>query len=129
MKFPSLDVRRQKRWKVLLLLGALLISIFFLFFTNYLVRELSEKESLVVKRIAHAFEQLNNPLIENYTEILEVIQSASIPIIVLDEKERIINIKNLDSLKVKDSTYLKNQLWWMNFYNDPIPIQVSENTF
>ncbi|MGZ5245143.1 MAG: ATP-binding protein [Bacteroidia bacterium] len=127
MRFTLPELRHQKRWKVFLLLGAVFISVFFLLFTDYLVDELSKKETAEVKKIAHAFEQINNPDIENYTDILYTIQSATIPIIVVNEQGKITNSKNLDSTSIQDTAgYLMPLLGTMRFYNDPIPI-ISED--
>ncbi len=128
MRFTLPELQHQKRWKIFLLLGAVFISVFFLLFTNYLVEELSKKESAEVKKIASAFEQINNPEIENFTEILYTIQTATIPIIVVNEGGTITNSKNLDSLRVKDTAdYLLPLLSTMRFYNDPIPIKSDDD--
>lgn len=119
----------RKRWKILLMLGAVLISVFFLLFTNYLVEELSRKELQEVAKIADAFEKVDDENVENLTEVLRVIQSATIPIIVADKDENIINSKNLDSSRTSDTAYLKSQLRQMRFYNDPIAIKYDEHSY
>lgn len=125
----KIDFSRRKRWKVLLLLGASIISIFFLLFTNYLVGELSKKELAEVKRIADAYAKVTDPNIEDKGEILQIIQSATIPIIVVDKDENIIVSKNLDPIKARDTDYLKRQLRVMGFYNDPIRIQYTSRDY
>lgn len=118
----------RKRWKILLMTGAVIISVFFLLFTNYLVEELSRKELAEVRKIANAFSQLNTNK-EDYTAELQIIQSATIPIIVVDEHGHIERTKNLDSSLVTDTSYLRSQLRKMRFYNDPIPIQYDEKSY
>jgi K+-sensing histidine kinase KdpD len=115
------------------MLGAVLISVIFLLITNWLVRELSVKEVDEVKKVAHAFELVNTPQ-DNYTDILKTIQNASIPMIVVDQNQRIIRpyklyARNLDSAHMDDSAYLYDELSTMKFYNNPIPIKVEENKY
>ncbi|RYD81954.1 MAG: HAMP domain-containing histidine kinase [Sphingobacteriales bacterium] len=129
MRFTLPELRQQKRWKILLLLGAVLISASFLLFTNYLVHELSLKETQEVKKIGHAYEEINNPDIENFTDILYTIQSATIPIIVVNQSGKITNSKNLDSTRISDTAnYLMPMLRTMRFYNDPIPIKTDDSS-
>ena len=129
MRLNLPELRNQKRWKVLLLLGAVFISVFFLLFTNYLVHELSKKETHELEKIANAFRLLNSD-IENYEEVRKVIAEATIPIIVVDEKGNITNSKNLDSTRIKDTAdYLIPLLKTMRFYNNPIPIKYNDNNY
>jgi signal transduction histidine kinase len=109
------------------MMGAVLLSVFFLLFTNYLVHELSKKELAEVEKIAEAYKHLNDPDQKDYTDILRVIREASIPRIVVGENGNIIYCKNLDSLRSKDTTYLMSELKSMRFYNDPIRIQYGKD--
>jgi two-component sensor histidine kinase len=124
-----LSVSRFKRWKLLLLLAAFLISLFFLMFTNYLVDQLSKKDLAEVTKLVHAFEELNNPNLQDYTEISATIRSATVPIIVTDKDHHIVIFKNIDPNKSKDSDYLYSQLRIMRFYNNPIPIKYGEGQY
>jgi len=132
-----IEFTNTKRWKVLLMMGAVSISIFFLLFTRYLVNELSARELTEVKKIVHAFEQLNDPTIKNYEEIRKTLQSATIPIIVVNEKGRVTNFRNLDSTKIYikgekskiDSSYLNSQYKLMKWFHSPIPIKIDENKY
>jgi two-component system, sporulation sensor kinase D len=129
-----LEITKTKRWKIWLMLGAVAISVFFLLFTNWLVNELSAKEIAEVHKIEHAFEQLNDTKIINVDDNLKIIQAATIPIIIVNEKGKVINFKNLDTSRVypngnkkaADSSYLKSQLRIMKFFNNPIPIKIDE---
>jgi len=132
-----IEFTNTKRWKILLMMGAVSISIFFLLFTRYLVNELSARELTEVNKIVHAFEQLNDPNIKNYEDIRKTLQSATIPLIVLNEKGQVTNFRNLDSTKLYinkskgliDSSYINGQLWWMKLFHNPIPIKIEENKF
>src|ERR1039457_1809042 len=95
-----IEITKTKRWKIWLMLGAVAISVFFLLFTRYLVGELSSKELTEVHKIVKAFEDLNDPNIKNYEEIRKTLQSATIPIIVVNRKGQVTNFRNLDSSKV-----------------------------
>ncbi len=132
-----IDFENTKRWKVWLMLGAVAISLFFLLFTRYLVNELSSKELMEVHKIVHAFEQLNDPNIKNFEDIRRTLQSATIPIIVENEKGKITNFRNLDSTRLYlkgdktqiDSSYLNWELRIMKFINDPIRIKIEEGKY
>lgn len=126
MKFPlentimSINVSKNRKWTILLLIGAVLIGVFFLVYTNYLVNDLSKDEVEKVKRVAEAYQQLQNPLTD-YTKPLQVIQSTTIPIIVADKNDSITVYKNLDTNKIKqDPTYLKRLIKKWRFYNKGI---------
>lgn len=119
---------QSKYWRTILLGMALLLSGVFLFFSNYLVTELSRSELQEVKTIANAFQMINQPM-EDYSEVLSTIHNAKIPLIVVNEKNKIYSVKNLDSTRYGDTLYLRNQLRMMKFYNDPIRIRVSKGVF
>jgi len=132
-----IEFTNTKRWKIWLMLGAVAISVFFLLFTRYLVKELSAKELTEVHKIVHAFEQLNDPNLKNYEDIRQTLQAATIPIIVTNEKGKITNFRNLDSTRLYrkgnkheiDSSYLNWQLRIMKFINAPIPIKIEEGKY
>jgi len=119
---------KTRTWKLMLLIAAVCIGIFSLWFTNHLVDQLNEKESKEVGRIAKAFEDINKPL-EDYSQVLTTIKEATIPIIVVNERGVIDYVNNLDSNKVSDTVWLRNNIRWMKFYNDPIPIKISEKVY
>lgn len=132
-----IEFSTPQRWKILLMMGAVSISIFFLLFTRYLVNELSARELTEVHKIVHAFEQLNDPNIKNYEDIRKTLQSATIPIIVVNDKGQVTNFRNLDSTRLYinnnkneiDSVFLKRQLWLMKLFHSPIPVKIEENKF
>jgi two-component sensor histidine kinase len=116
----SFKVSKKKRWLALLLTGAVLISIFFLAFTNYMVSELSRDEVDKVKQVAEAYYQMQNPL-NDLTKPLQIIQSTTIPIIVANNTDSITAYKNVDETKIlKDPFYLKKLIHRWKFFNKGI---------
>lgn len=114
-----------KKWKLVLYGSGILISAAFLIFTNYLVSDLSKEQTNKVKAIAKAFQDASNPTIEDKGEILHIIQSDTVtPIIVTDEKFHVMRLKNIDTSKAHDSSYLYDELTSMKYYHEPIPIKM-----
>lgn len=119
----KLNFSQKRRWKVLLFIGASLISVFFLVFTNFLVRELSKKEVADVEKIADAYHRLNTSP-EDASEILGIIQQTTIPILVVDKDSNLVLSKNVDTSLLNNAVSLKTELRKMAFYNDPIKILI-----
>jgi two-component sensor histidine kinase len=121
-------IRGNKFSDSLLLIGAFLISIFFLVFTNYLVSELSKTEIAKVEQLAKAYESLSLDNLSDYSPVLQTIkENKNIPIIITDEKGNIVSFKNFD-IDETDTIKLKNQLVLMNLLNKPIAMRVDNNS-
>lgn len=147
---------RKQRWKLFLLLGAVLIVIASLWYTNILVKKIAgderkkvrlwaeaiqRKASLVkytnelfhkieneerqkIELWTEAYRQLGRDL-SDYTFVLEVIKNnQTIPVIVEDEKGNILLSKNIDSSFVKDNAYLRRQIDTMKLQHTPISIEI-----
>lgn len=111
---------KKRKWKLALVIGAVLISIFFLVFTNYLVKELSHEEVENVKKIGEAFNELKDPENEDYTKALQTIQTTTIPIIVATKDDSVMLTKNLPAGVEQDTAQLKNLIQKWRFYNSGI---------
>src|SRR3972149_5956717 len=115
---------RKQRWKFFLLLGAVLIVIASLWYTNILVKKISDEERQKIELWAEANHQLGRDL-SDYTFVLEVIKNnQTIPVIIADEKKNILLSKNIDSALVKDNVYLRGQIDTMQFQHNPISIEI-----
>ena len=110
---------KKKRWTLLLLAGALIISIFFLLFTNYLVKELSHDEVEKVKAVADAYQQIQSHP-NDVTKQVEVIQATTIPIIVTDKNDKVDIFKNVDTTGKHDPHYLDKLVKKWRFFNKGI---------
>lgn len=116
-------------WKISLLSFAFAISVASLFYTNYIVQKLSKEEEKKVNLLAEAFRKLSSPLNlgMDVSFVLEIIkQNTTIPVILTDDQDQILNWKNIDSTKVKaDPNYLIQVLNEMKQQNEPIVVEVS----
>ena len=110
---------KKKRWTLLLLAGALIISIFFLLFTNYLVKELSRDEVEKVKAVADAYQQIQNHP-SDVTKQVEVIKATTIPIITTDKNDKVDIFKNVDTVGKHDPRYLEKLVKKWRFFNKGI---------
>ncbi|OFY88035.1 MAG: hypothetical protein A3K10_01330 [Bacteroidetes bacterium RIFCSPLOWO2_12_FULL_31_6] len=125
----SSDIYSQKqKWKIGLILVALLIGIISLSYTSKLVNKLAEEERKKVELWAEGTRILADPSGDagGLGFILEVIKNnETVPVILTDENNNIISYRNLDSLKALDSTYLKEQIVQMRSVHDPIEVSLA----
>ena len=121
---------QKQRWKLLLLVAALLIGAASLWYTNKLVNKLSEEEYKRIQLWAEATRRLAD-VTEMNTDInflsSVISNNNSIPVIWADEEFKVISYRNLDSLKALDSTYLNRQALIMRTEHDPIEIRIGQN--
>lgn len=123
---------RKQHWKLFLLMAALLIGISSLWYTNKLVKKLSEQEKIKVELWAQAVRHLSDVSVNagDLTFALNVLQSNNtIPAIIADEKGNIKTSINLDSLRITelDSVYIKDQLQIMKGQHAPIEVKIDKN--
>jgi len=127
-----LDIYRKKqRWKQILLLAAILIGVGSLWYTNRLVNDIKETERQKVELWAEAIRILNSADFE--TELAfpfyVIERNTHIPVILTDSEGNILNHKNLDSLKVRDPSYLQRQLEHAKEENDSLVIDLGNNEY
>lgn len=114
---------KKQKWKLFLLVFGFLIGITSLLYTNTLVNDLENEERKNVQLWAEGMKRLGDMDSESgdISIILEVIKkNETVPMIVVDESDKILFFKNLDSLRQTDSLYLKNELEEMKLENPPI---------
>lgn len=121
-----MNIYSQKQtWKRLLFVTAALIGISSLVYTDRLVKQLAQEEENKVKLWAKATELLANSADENIdiSFVFEVIRdNETVPVILTDQNETIISVRNLDSLQSLDTTYVKEQLALMKKEHTPIEV-------
>ncbi len=118
---------RKQQWKLVLFLFAVVIGVSSLVYTDYLVRELSREEQKKVRLWAEATRQLADVSLtnRNFGFLLQVIRNnKTVPVILVDQHENILAIRNLDSLKAENPEYLRNRLEKMKAENEPIVIEL-----
>jgi hypothetical protein len=120
---------RKQQWKFVLLIAAIVIGVSSLYYTNILVDKLSFEERKKVELWAKAMRRLaDTTKIENdVTILLEIIQNnRTIPVILTDNEGNIASSINLDSIKCKKPSYLKQQLEIMKEQNESILIELGD---
>lgn len=121
---------RKQRWKLTLLIAALLIGIGSLWYTNQLVQKLATEEKKKVELWAEATRQISDINTEpgDISFALSVLtNNTTVPVILTDEKKQIISTRNLDSLLSDDNNYLKQELAEMAQQHEPIEIAFAGN--
>lgn len=113
--------------KTLLLAAAIIIGALSLWYTNTLVQKLSEEEKKKVELWAEATRKLADLTDANMDfnfHINVVRNNTTVPVIMVDEKDNIISWRNLDSLKMQDTVYAREQLADMRKAHEPIEIKL-----
>jgi len=123
---------RKQQWKLLLFIFAILIGIGSLWYTNRLVGSLAAEEQKKIKLWAEATRRMADVTINDQEVgfLFEVItNNENIPVMLVDQNDRIISARNLDSLKSENPEYLGKQLKKMKSENEPILIDLGDKNY
>lgn len=110
-------------WRSVLALVAIAIVSGTIFYSNHLAKKIAAEEKIKVEQWAEATKEVGNP---NKTEVSFAFKiltdnSKDIPMILVTEKDSIMDHRNLDSVKIKkDPAYLKDKLDDFKKLNAPI---------
>jgi signal transduction histidine kinase len=119
---------RKRLWKIILLVAAMGIGGFSLWYTRTLVKDLAVQEDKKILLWANATRQLG--MVDNNMDInflLDIIKdNETIPTILVDDLGMIVATRNLDSSRAEDSLYLQSQLAQMKEEHEPIKIVYDE---
>jgi signal transduction histidine kinase len=119
---------RKRLWKIILLVAAMGIGGFSLWYTRTLVKDLAVQEDKKILLWANATRQLG--MVDNNMDInflLDIIKdNETIPTILVDDRGMIVATRNLDSTRVEDSLYLQSELALMKEEHEPIKIVYDE---
>lgn len=122
--------RFEFRFRMVLLICALLIISATLWYSNLLAKKLAFEERKRMQLLANTYERLNN--VEDgsdYTFLLDIIQdNKTVPLILTDKEFNIAGSRNFDSIKSLDSSYMKRELRFMLAKGDTIGIKYQGNT-
>ncbi len=116
---------KKQRWKLALFISAIIIGFSSLWYTNKLVKELSNEERKKVQLWAEATRQFVSTDINQDISVFAVKISqdnTTIPAILVDENDSIIAARNFDSVRVQNPDYLYIQLKEMKEGYPPIEI-------
>jgi signal transduction histidine kinase len=125
----SIYLKKQK-WKLGLLILAIIIGFSSLFVTNMLVKSLAEEERKKVELWAEATRELSDMESEltDFSFILKVIQNnETVPVMVVDDTGEILDHRNLNPSRVNNPEYLQRRLSAMEKKNDPIEMEIYDN--
>jgi K+-sensing histidine kinase KdpD len=121
---------KKRRWKLLLLLGAVVIGVASLLYTNWLTGKLSEEERKKVILWAEATQRLASDDISLETDIslIEMIidDNNTIPLILVNEKEEILIDANISYKPQRRAQILQKELKKMKAHSPPIDVVISD---
>ncbi len=124
---------RKQYWKYLLMLLAIGIGGFSLYFTNRLVDQIAKEERKKIELWSEATRKLGEADVsyEHLDFLLQVIQNNNnIPVILTDKDDHILSYRNLDSAAVEnDSTFLQKELLDMKHGKKHIKILLYADTY
>lgn len=117
----------QKSLKIIFIIIAVIIVFLSMYASNQLVKKLSVEEYHRMELLAEATKKLvESGVEEDLSFILQVIQmNTTIPVVILDEQDQLINYRNIDVRKEKNENYLKKKIESIKTENTPIEIVFS----
>lgn len=108
---------------------AVLIGLGSLQYTNKLVKDLKIEERKKAEQLAEATRRLieDEAGQENLEFLFSVIdRNKTVPVILVDENEKILSFHNFDTTRIKDEEYLPNQLKRIKAKSEPIIINYND---
>jgi len=127
---------QKRRWKIFLLIGAIAIGTFTLWYTNRLTDELKDGELRKIEQWAEAIKVLSSTEtgIENHSMNLVnmvISNNTTIPVILTDTLDNILSYNNLEIPKTNPDEYIQHELQEMKQKQQVITIDLggSEKQF
>jgi len=111
--------------KFLLFLLAIVIGSASLIYTNKLVKKISLEERKKIELWAQAYKEIQQVDLNQEISLVVfnmIYENKTIPVILLDNENKIIGHSNLDTTKVDNEEYLQKQLEIMKSQHEPIEI-------
>lgn len=120
--------RQNSTGKIALSALALSIVLASVWYSNQLARDLAQREKKEAELWANAYRSINlSGEDENVNFEFEVIhENESVPLILTDEKGVVLQVRNIDSTKAKDSAFIQKRLMKMKAANAPIEIDMGQ---
>lgn len=124
----------KQRWKVLLLVAAIIIGFASLFITNTLVKELSREERKKIELWAEAIRELSQitnmaDTNQNFTIIFEVLQNnTTVPVILTDQNDSVLSFRNIPEHKIDSKKEKDRLLKQMKASKEPIVVTLLDNS-
>ncbi|MBS3774118.1 MAG: HAMP domain-containing histidine kinase [Bacteroidales bacterium] len=120
---------RKQRWKIYLLIAAIVIVVGSFMFTSDLSKKLAEEERNKVELWAKGMKELTSNKNPNrdYSFILEVIKNnETVPMVLTDENEQVISTRNVNLSEKHREEELRRLIREMKSEHDPIEINLPE---
>lgn len=124
---------KKRRWKILLLLLAIIIGAGAFFYTNWLIKNMAIEERKSVELWAEATQKLASTDINSNQDITflnnVIVRNTTIPIIITDSLRHILD-NGFRNIKINDKNkdrILASELEKMMEQNEPIVITISEH--
>ena len=120
---------KKRWWKFFLILGAIIIGTLSIIYTSRLANELKTEEQKRMELWSSAYISLINDAVEgiNYSLILEIMaNNTTIPVIVSDSENQILEHRNLDLPAKNQEVFLEKELERMKKNSEPITISLSD---
>ena len=121
---------KKQRWKYFIIIGALIIGISSLLYTENMVSKLAKEERKKVELWAEATSQLGNidETDKDFNFLVQIIQNnETVPVILTNKEGDIISYRNLDTSRINNNKYLARQLQKMKEKNEPIEIHFGKD--
>ena len=123
--------RNKTIWKLFLLLFAVFIGVSSLIYTENLVRKLKIDERKNVELWAEATRLISLPDTNQNVEFLSLIidNNNTVPVILTDESDNIIDTRNFNAESIGDTTYMIKNLEKIKEKNQPIIINLENGHY
>lgn len=115
-----MDIYRKKsRWKIYLGAAGVVIVLISLVYTNYLANQLAEEEAKKIRQWELAQEQINDTDNEDWDNCdftlhsLLILDNKSIPVILIDDRDNVVNAANFGEGIDSNYVYLKKEVMQM----------------
>ncbi len=109
-------------WRTVLALLAIAIVTGTVVYSNQLAKKIAAEEKIKIEQWVEATKDILNPnsVQSNLVSLVSTENSKDIPMILVNEKDSIVDSYNLDSVKIKDFSYLSEKLDDFKKLNKPI---------
>ena len=121
---------KRRRWKLIILLLASIISLFSLYYTNYIVDELKIEERKKMELYAYALEKLAeiNDLEADMSLVTEILtHNTTIPLILTNKNDSILAFVNFNENKARNELFMKQELKKIKESREPIIIYLTNH--
>ena len=116
-------IQQWTNWRTILTISAILIIGGTIYYSTYLSKKIAREERIKIEQWAEAVKSNSDPSINetNLTSRILIENSIDIPLLVLTEKDSLLDFRNLDSAKIfNNKKYLEQQIALFKSLNKPI---------